>query len=335
MKKLFFIIIAIQFFSCTSEKENSYKGYYYSMVDSEIFHFQNKKLTIYNIMDSTSTSYKTLYDVEKINIDAVDYKIKNFGKDSLTLYDFDHNNIDLVKFKFNEFEVKELNDSNWSSSYIDGKGSRINQFIKIKDQNGFHFFSSNVKNLKDTLYIHETPFIGKFFNKFNVYSLYNVFLIYNYNNKNISFMRFENNERRNAETYLMEKVLPKKINIKAIGKWHKIGDSINLYSITYRKYLYKLKETDKNYNRKIDSIKQLLDYSKIEFTNNQSFIRFLKNDSIQIIYDINNTPVSNYLFINNPDFENQYFEIKKITKDSLTIKISEPNFLYTYVRDSI
>ena len=205
--------------------------------------------------------------------------------------------------------------------------------MKIKNQRGFHFFSSNIENLNDTVYLYETPYIGKFFNKFNIYSLYNVFFIYNYDEKNISFLRFENYKNRKSDKFILDKVMQKKINPMILGKWYKTKEYNKLNSRTNRKFRFHIKETDENYKRKIDSINQLLDYSKIEFTQNQKFIRFLKDDSIQIMYDINNTPVSKYLFIDNIDFESQNFEIIKLTKDSLTIQISEPNFLYTYVRD--
>lgn len=334
MKNIFFIILIAFLFSCKSKEEvDFFQGYYYSKVNSEIFYFQKKKVTIYNIMDSTSISHKISYDTTKIKIDEIDYDYQNFNQDSLTLYNFNQNKTDLIQFQFSEFDNKELNGSDWSLNFTNEKGNSINQFMKIKNQRGFHFFSSNIENLNDTVYLYETPYIGKFFNKFNIYSLYNVILICNYNEKNISFLRFENYKNRKSDKFILDKVMQKKINPMILGKWNKTKEYNKLNSRTNRKFRFHIKETDKNYKRKIDSINQLLDYSKIEFTHNQKFIRFLKDDSIQIIYDINNTPVSKYLFIDNIDFESQNFEIIKLTKDSLTIQISEPNFLYNYVRD--
>ena len=116
-------------------------------------------------MDSTSISYKISYDTTKIKIDEIDYDYQNFNQDSLTLYNFNQNKTDLIQFQFSEFDNKELNGSDWSLNFTNEKGNRINQFMKIKNQRGFHFFSSNIENLNDTVYLYETPYIGKFFNK--------------------------------------------------------------------------------------------------------------------------------------------------------------------------
>ncbi len=54
MKNIVIVLIAF-LFSCKSKEEvDFFQGYYYSKVNSEIFYFKKKKVTIYNIMDSTS-----------------------------------------------------------------------------------------------------------------------------------------------------------------------------------------------------------------------------------------------------------------------------------------
>lgn len=336
MKKIVVIVLMAVLISCNSEQKDFQLigNHYFNKNSSQIFHFKEHEMIHYNFIDSTSTTISFELKKENIFLDNIQYQYKNFNNDSIIIYNYYDTILRLGKIDISDFNVNELNNSNWLLNIDDEK--KRTQFLKIRDRNGMHFFA---KFKNDTIYFHKIPFLGKYFNKFNVYSMHTVLIPVQYNKDSLSLLDFgivNENEEIIVKNHILKRLsTSKKINPLLIGKWRRIKSNNVHNSIVINRYIWDIDENDLEFETKIDSIEALLDYSKIEFNNNQKLIRYLKNRKIKIVSDIDNTPVSKYLFINNTHFDNQYLEIKKISKDSLTILISEPNFIYNYVRDSL
>lgn len=339
MKKILYIILVLVV-SCKPERKEKgvVEGYYFNRENSRIYNFDNYEMTVYNILDSTLTSQNVVLSDNIITINSDRYNYRNFNKDSIIIYNYFENNndISLIKFDFKNFDVNELNGSNWSLNFIGRNGIKRDQYLKFDEDERIHFFS-NVNGDRDTIYFNEILFNGKFFNKFNVYVGSSVSIFGSYTKSNLCLLNIEEIGKGKfiAENYTLKKVHTKKINPLLIGKWYKTNKKNPFNNRTYFKHTYKIDERDKDFEIKMDSVEKLLDYSKIEFTDNQELIRYLNKEQMKVIYKVNNTPVSKYIFVNNPDFVTQYFEIKSVTQDSLVIEISEPNFIYNYVRDSV
>lgn len=333
MKKIVLYLTILIIFSCASDNEShDLKGYYFNKKNSEIFWFKNNLLIKYNVVDSSSTKIpisKVKNNTIKLGVNTYNYKkIKN---NSIVIYNFDNNNINLTRFNFNEIDINKLNNTDWSLKVKNKEDEFVDQFIKIDGKKGFYFFAYD-KTLKDTTLFHFVPFRGKYFNKFNTYFSTSTIVMGGFENNKLSLLITDNFNGNKTEEYTLKKMFPKRLNSLLIGKWNQLAVKNKKRDISYYTYAEYIIDSTLSVKEKYKSIKSK--YLRIEFTENTIKLNDVDNQK----YKINNLPSSKYIFINNSNIDFQYFEILKLSKDTLYIKVIEdsmPDLYFTFIKSPL
>ncbi len=321
----FFIIFLL---GCNKiQFEGDLQGYYYRNDKMELFQFSKRQIVVYDFLDSTSVFLPLkIQDRESIIINRKKYHYKNYLNDSILIESFgdENKNISLKKIDFNNFNLNDLNKTEWGS--IKNNNKSLIRFKKDKGVSNFIKF----KNEFSAKNIYFNEYKGKFFNKFHFFGGDNPFFLMN---KSDSIIKILGAHDMSFFEFTYRK-LNKEKNDHLIGSWLRVNKNNFINIETYSDFISKLNKKDVNYSRKLDSLNYIIDYDKIEFSKNGFFIRKLKTklDSLKIKYTYDYSSNTNHIFIDNPFFSSQYFQIQELSKDTLIIEISNPRFIYEYIR---
>ncbi|WP_299155977.1 hypothetical protein [uncultured Tenacibaculum sp.] len=342
MRNNLILISVFLIFSC--QKKSEYKvfdGFYFNKNKMEFYQFKYNIITKYNFLDSSITKYNFKIKNKNLQIDGVSYSFDNFKGDSTYIHNFErkNKNLTLQKFKYKNLNLEELNGSEWKA--INKDSLKLSSYIKIDGQKGILNFFKH-KGDKGAIMTSNINYASKVFDKFHTYNGTYFCALVNIN-KEKKTMHMICGQANKASLYTYTRINTTKINNELQGKWKKVNDSIFQNKLTKYNYEKLIEPFFKNENKKNDSLKKLIDYSNIEFTHDGYLIRRISNtnDSILIKRKVSYNNLTNYLFTNDLIFiedegtlieQNQYFKILKLTKDTLKIKISNPNFLYIYTR---
>lgn len=323
-KALSFIFILLILASCSKTNRSALpEGYYFANKNYDIYCFEKEYLTIFNLRDSISDKYRInfLSDTIKTNNS---YKWEITKNNVLSMISFE-DSISLTPFKLRNFKINELNSTTWKLLNTEKEDS-INEFIRIgNNEVNFYFKYKDELSARKTF---KSDFEGKLFDKFNTFLYPSLIVLVDFNETFLTLLTLSEGNEFISKKIKLERVFPRKIDSFLIGKWLKVSDITNKNRMNYLDYI------SSNEIKKKDSIKDLLDYSKLEFTKNGEFIRYVvkENQIKQHIYSLDNNSIPGFMFVNNIEFNGQFLQILDFNKDSLKINISPPEFLNTYLK---
>ncbi len=332
MRKSVFILLASFLICCSKKEQNDIEGYYYNQDNANIFKISKNSIVEYDLFDSVPYSKDFTFKNGVLRNTYDKYRYSKKGNDSLILHNFSDNGEDIMLVKFDKMPLNELSldDTNWFSKELNG--TEITQYMKFVDRKTMRLIFDYQDDFEKDL----NPIVtykGSYFDEFDVFNFNNIIIPINIKESRISFLIIDyfNNNKMFISSF--KKVKSSKLASNLVGEWK--TDQREYERSNYKTYLEKKIEVDRedsNYFKQLDSIRDLLDYKSIEFTKGFKFKRFLDRNKNTVVLDLETSPLTEYVFTKNPSIEGQYFQILYHSKDSLKIKISEPELIVNYYR---
>lgn len=317
--------------SCSKKGKVVLEGYFYDEEKAEIYHFEKGRIQIYNIMDSVNTSSTFSVNGGKVLLGEKIFKQEFNEVNSVSFLSLNKKDtISLRKFKYEDFSIKDLTNSTWEYIRDDQEEPLPKSFIRIDEgQSIYNFIKHKNENLVEISY--QNNYIGKYFDKFHCYGGVSPFLMTGKDSLNLFILEIINLRFLEESKYLK---INKEGSEMILGKWKKLPDKLVQNKISYSEYFDTLDNSDKNYSKKKDSLKVLIDHSNLEFTSDGFFSRIIErnNNVFKFKSKFHYDAGLNFVFIDDINYDNKYFKVRKLTKDTLRLEISEPEFLYTYIR---
>lgn len=196
MKRKIYFFITLLFLSCKKDKIS--KNIYVKETKSNILYEINEnKLIAYSFIDS-------IYSVKDKSLflsDSDEYEIRTDSNDSIQIDFFHKKNIFLEKIDdFNDsLSIISLKKQGW---FLNDKGG-VNKYLFF-DKDGLLYFIANPKKGKnnDNSFM-KVEYIGKYFNKFEVYHFDSFVIPINLKNDSITFyiMNYIGNNSSELITY--------------------------------------------------------------------------------------------------------------------------------------
>lgn len=337
MRKYILYLLFLTIIICCSKKERkALRGYFYDKKEMKIYYFEKGEVQRYNIMDSTHVSLTFSSTQKNITLGEKTYEYNFNSINFISLLSIDESErIDLKKMNYSDFSLSDIENTTWEYIGLDEQRPSPKSFMRIDRKGNVNNFLKH-ENERSANVSNPNNYIGKFFNKFYCYSGFSPFLITGKDSVNLFILEIIDNKSLEDSKYLKVNSLNKSM---LIGKWEKLPDSLTQNMINYNEYFDILDGNGKNYIKKRDSLRDLIDHANIEFASDGFFSRIIKrnNNVFEFKYEFQYDPNLNFVFIDDINYDNKYFKVKKLTKDTLELEISEPELLYTYIRvkDSI
>jgi len=341
MKKKIIFILFIGFSCNNKEHLKLNKGFYFNQNINQIFYFSEIKFHRYDFTNlSEKKEILNVYQ-DSLKIGSKSYKYTQKDDSLLIIHGFKENKKDLFlkKIEYNFFQIDSIVGTEWM--FVNSVDTIIGQESVSRIQNNLEILNFIVnKNEKNVIMTSPDRYIGFLFNKFHTYRSNEVlYCIINLNNGRMQTLDFDENTNEVHKT-ILKKINTNKIDTLLLGRWMALKRKTNGKS--FFNEILNLDPQDEDYLVKREKLKNLFDYSRVEFSKDNYLIRNIINqeDSTKIKYKISYNPYTNYIFYNNTEFldieeinsEQQWIEILNLTKDTLEIKISKPNLEMKYVR---
>jgi hypothetical protein len=206
------------------------------------------------------------------------------------------------------------------------------QFVKINND-AYAYYHEKSAKYSDTLLGDWYKYKGKVFDRFPVFKgLLSTFVIYDFDYNEIQLLIYNGD---NTSRFVLTEFKPNiKTNSLLFGSWKKVNIGIknNLHAFSD---LVNSDTTNLSLKNKIQKIKKEYNMDIINITNKGLLQRYFRNDSNTVKnHKIDFGLTNKYLFVKNfhKDSSLEIFEIKKLTKDSLVLKIYDSKILYKFTR---